>query len=54
MMMPRPQTLGYALTDSPAGLAAWMYDYNGGEPERLLTKDEMLDDIRLYWLTNSP
>jgi pimeloyl-ACP methyl ester carboxylesterase len=42
-----------ALTDSPAGLAAWMYDYNNGEPERLLTKDEMLDDITLYWLTNS-
>jgi pimeloyl-ACP methyl ester carboxylesterase len=30
-----------------------MYDYNNGEPERLLTKDEMLDDITLYWLTNS-
>jgi pimeloyl-ACP methyl ester carboxylesterase len=42
-----------ALTDSPAGLAAWMYDYNNGEPERLLTKDEMLDDITLYWLTNT-
>ena len=26
MMMPRPQTLGYGLSDSPAGLAAWMYD----------------------------
>ena len=38
----RPQTIGYALTDSPAGLAAWMYDYNNGEPERLLTRDEML------------
>jgi hypothetical protein len=53
MMGTRPQTIGYALTDSPAGLAAWMYDYNNGEPERLLTKDEMLDDITLYWLTNS-
>ena len=53
MMGTRPQTIGYALTDSPVGLAAWMYDYNGGEPERLLTKDEMLDDITLYWLTNS-
>ncbi len=53
MMAARPQTIGYALTDSPAGLAAWMYDYNNGEPERLLTKDEMLDDITLYWLTNS-
>ncbi len=53
MMATRPQTIGYALTDSPAGLAAWMYDYNNGEPERLLTKDEFLDDITLYWLTNS-
>jgi pimeloyl-ACP methyl ester carboxylesterase len=53
MMATRPQTIGYALTDSPAGLAAWMYDYNGGEPERLLTKDQFLDDVTLYWLTNS-
>jgi pimeloyl-ACP methyl ester carboxylesterase len=59
MMVTRPQTVGYALTDSPAGLAAWMYDkfaqwtYSGGEPERSLTKDEMLDGITLYWLTNS-
>ncbi|MBB3228155.1 pimeloyl-ACP methyl ester carboxylesterase [Luteibacter sp. Sphag1AF] len=59
MMTTRPQTLGYGLSDSPAGLAAWMYDkfaqwtYSGGEPEKSLTKDEMLDDITLYWLTNS-
>ncbi len=53
MMATRPQMIGYALTDAPAGLAAFMYDYNNGEPERLLTKDEMLDDIMLYWLTNS-
>jgi pimeloyl-ACP methyl ester carboxylesterase len=53
MMATRPQTIGYALTDSPAGLAAWMYDYNNGEPQRLLTKDEMLGDVTLYWLTNS-
>jgi len=59
MMVTRPQTVGYALSDSPAGLAAWMYDkfsqwtYTGGEPERSLTQDEMLDDITLYWLTNS-
>jgi pimeloyl-ACP methyl ester carboxylesterase len=53
MMATRPQTIGYALTDSPAGLAAWMYDDNNGEPERLLTKDEVLDDITLYWLTHS-
>ena len=53
MMGTRPQTVGYGLTDSPVGLAAWMYDYNGGEPQRLLTKDEMLDDVTLYWLTNT-
>ena len=53
MMGTRPQTIGYALTDSPVGLAAWMYDYNNGEPERTLTKDEMLDDVTLYWLTNT-
>ncbi|MFE9611483.1 epoxide hydrolase family protein [Streptomyces sp. NPDC006012] len=59
MMVTRPQTVGYALTDSPVGLAAWMYDkfaawtYSGGHPERVLTKDEMLDDITLYWVTNT-
>jgi pimeloyl-ACP methyl ester carboxylesterase len=53
MMGTRPQTIGYALTDSPAGLAAWMYDYNDGEPERRLNRDEFLDDVTLYWLTNT-
>ncbi|MEV6115883.1 epoxide hydrolase [Streptomyces sp. NPDC052109] len=59
MMVTRPQTEGYGLTDSPVGLAAWMYDkfaawtYSGGHPERVLTKDEMLDDITLYWVTNT-
>jgi pimeloyl-ACP methyl ester carboxylesterase len=53
MMGTRPQTIGYALTDSPAGLAAWIYDYNNGEPERLLDRDQLLDDVTLYWLTNS-
>jgi pimeloyl-ACP methyl ester carboxylesterase len=59
IMVSRPQTLGYSLTDSPAGLAAWFYDKfadwtdSGGDPERVLTKDEMLDDITLYWLTNT-
>ncbi len=59
MMTTRPQTVGYGLSDSPVGLAAWMYDkfaqwtYSGGEPDRSLTQDEMLDDITLYWLTNS-
>ena len=60
MMATRPQTLGYALADSPVGNAAWMYDkfaawtYSGGVPERALTRDQMLDDITLYWLTNTP
>ena len=59
MMVTRPQTVGYGLADSPAGQAAWMYDkfatwtYSGGQPQRVLTYDEMLDDISLYWLTDS-
>ena len=53
MMQTRPQTIGYALTDSPVGLAAFIYDYNNGEPERSLTKDQILNDITLYWLTNT-
>jgi pimeloyl-ACP methyl ester carboxylesterase len=53
MMGTRPQVIGQALTDSPAGLAAFMYDYNNGEPERLLTKNDFLDDVTLYWLTNT-
>ena len=59
MMATRPQTLGYGLADSPVGLAAWFYEKfaawtdSGGEPERALTKTEMLDDISLYWLTNT-
>ncbi|MCC3158682.1 epoxide hydrolase [Hymenobacter sp. 15J16-1T3B] len=53
LMATRPQLIGYALTDSPVGLAAWMYDYNNGEPERLLSRDQMLDDITLYWLTQT-
>jgi pimeloyl-ACP methyl ester carboxylesterase len=52
----RPQTLGYGLTDSPAGQAAWIYEKfqawtdNGGDPESALTRDQMLDNIMLYWL----
>lgn len=53
MMGTRPQVIGQALADSPAGLAVWMYDYNNGEPERLLARDDFLDDVTLYWLTNS-
>jgi pimeloyl-ACP methyl ester carboxylesterase len=53
MMGTRPQMIGYALTDSPVGLAAFIYDYNNGEPTRLLQRDDVLDDITLYWLTNT-
>ncbi|WP_441614891.1 MULTISPECIES: epoxide hydrolase family protein [unclassified Cupriavidus] len=59
IMGTRPQTMAYALADSPVGLAAWIYDkiadwvFTRGEPERSLTRDEMLDDITLYWLTNT-
>ena len=59
MMVTRPQTIGYSLVDSPVGLAAWIYEkfatwtYNDGDPENVLTRDEMLDDISLYWLTGS-
>jgi len=53
MMGTRPQVIGQALTDSPAGLAVFMYDYNDGEPERLLTRDDFLDDVTLYWVTNT-
>ena len=55
----RPQTIGYALADSPVGQAAWIYAMfqdvsdSGGNAERVFTRDEMLDDIMLYWLTNT-
>ena len=53
----RPQTIGYALANSPVGQAAWIYEKfhawtdNDGDPEDALTRDEMLDNITLYWLT---
>ena len=60
IMGARPQTLGYGVTDSPAGLAAWLLGHPGfaqwsfgRDPQQALTKDEVLDDITLYWLTNS-
>lgn len=59
MMVTRPQTLGYGLTDSPVGLASFFLDkfnewtYSGGNAEKSLTKTEMLDDISLYWFTNT-
>src|SRR5262249_47399060 len=55
----RPQTIGYALADSPIGQAAWIYEKfrywtdNNGDPESALSRDEMLDNITLYWLTDS-
>jgi pimeloyl-ACP methyl ester carboxylesterase len=55
----RPQTIGYALTDSPVGQAAWIYEKfhawtdNDGDPEDALTRDEMLDTVTLYWLTET-
>jgi microsomal epoxide hydrolase len=55
----KPTTLAFALTDSPAGLAAWMVekfrtwaDCNG-DPENALTRDEMLTNITLYWITGA-
>ena len=53
IMGTRPQTIGYALANSPVGLAAWIFDYNNGEPARRLHRDDVLDDITLYWLTNT-
>jgi pimeloyl-ACP methyl ester carboxylesterase len=60
MMTARPQTVGYGMTDSPAGLAAWILVHPGfaqwtygDDPEKSPTKDDVLDDITLYWLTNS-
>jgi len=60
MMTARPQAVGYGATDSPAGLAAWIlvhpgfaqWNY-GVDPEKSPTKDDVLDNITLYWLTNT-
>ncbi len=55
----KPETIGIALADSPAGQAAWIYDKfqsktdNNGLAEDALTTDEILDAISLYWFTNS-
>lgn len=55
----RPQTLGYGLADSPSGQGMWILekfwrwtDCNG-HPENVLTRDELLDNIMLYWLSNA-
>jgi pimeloyl-ACP methyl ester carboxylesterase len=64
-MPEHPQTIGFALTDSPVGLAAWMLDHDadsyekisrafvGGKPTGGLTRDSILDNITLYWLTQT-
>jgi pimeloyl-ACP methyl ester carboxylesterase len=64
-MATRPQTIGYALLDSPIALAAWMVDHDtdayykiasafvDGRPSGNLTRDHILDNITLYWLTGS-
>jgi len=61
----RPQTIGYALVDSPVALAAWMLDHDtdsyqkiseafvDGQPTGNLTRDHIVDNIMLYWLTGS-
>lgn len=52
----RPQTIGYALVDSPIALAAWIYEkmwawtHNDGRPEDALSRDTILDNIMVYWL----
>ena len=64
-MATRPQTIGYALLDSPIALAAWMVDHDtdayykiarafvDGQPSGNLTRDNILDNITLYWLTGT-
>jgi pimeloyl-ACP methyl ester carboxylesterase len=55
----RPQTLGYGLADSPAGQLAWILEKFwawtdcDGHPENVLARDEMLDNVMLYWVTGS-
>jgi pimeloyl-ACP methyl ester carboxylesterase len=60
MMTARPQTVGYGATDSPTGLAAWVLVHPGfkdwkygDDPAQSPTKDDVLDNITLYWLTNT-
>jgi pimeloyl-ACP methyl ester carboxylesterase len=55
----RPQTLGYGLADSPVGQMAWIIEkFHGwtdcdGHPENVINRDHLLDNVMLYWLTNS-
>jgi pimeloyl-ACP methyl ester carboxylesterase len=64
-MATRPQTVGYALHDSPMALAAWLFDHDtdsyykiakafvDGQPAGNLTRDHILDNVTLYWLTRT-
>jgi pimeloyl-ACP methyl ester carboxylesterase len=64
-MATRPQTIGYALLDSPVALAAWLLDHDtdsyykisrafvDGEPVGNLTRDHIIDNMTLYWLTGT-
>ena len=64
-MATRPQTIGYALLDSPVAMAAWMLDHDtdsyykiagafvDGKPTGNLTREHILDNITLYWLTGT-
>jgi len=64
-MATRPQTIGYALLDSPVALAAWMIDHDtdayykiarafvDGQPSGNLTRDHILDNVTLYWLSGT-
>jgi epoxide hydrolase len=55
----RPQTLGYGLVDSPVGQLAWIVEKFwawsdcDGHPENVFTRDELLDNVMMYWLTGS-
>jgi pimeloyl-ACP methyl ester carboxylesterase len=55
----KPQTLGYGLSDSPVGLASWIaekwygWSDHDGDPEKAFTKDELLTNVMIYWVTNS-
>jgi pimeloyl-ACP methyl ester carboxylesterase len=60
----RPQTIGYSLADTPVGLAAWLLDHDtisyehlaqlfAGQPFGAITRDDVLDNISLYWFTNT-
>ncbi|MCL8538515.1 epoxide hydrolase [Chryseobacterium gallinarum] len=59
MMVTRPQTTGYLLSDSPSALAAFLYEKiaewteSDLQPEKVINRDAILDDITLYWLTNT-